>query len=86
MSCCGQSGGTLNITTRDIEEGLRLQIEYAGGRTVQVKGPVTGATYTFSGLSRVHPVDPRDAMGILRDRQFRLKGVVRDGATGSETR
>jgi hypothetical protein len=86
MSCCGNSGGTLNITTRDIEEGLRLQLEYAGGRTVHVTGPVTGATYTFSGMSRVQPVDPRDAMGILRDRQFRLKGVVRDGTSGSQAR
>ena len=78
MGCCGQTvGGQLTLTQKDIDEGLRLQVEYEGGRTVTVTGPVTGNSYTFSGLQRISKVDPRDAPAILRDRRFRLKGIVR---------
>lgn len=78
MGCCGQAvGGRLTITQKDIDDGLRLQMEYEGGRTVTVTGPVTGMEYTFSGLARVGKVDPRDAPAILRDRRFRLKGIIR---------
>src|SRR5437016_2834288 len=57
--------------------GLRLQLEYQGGLSVNVAGPVTGKSYTFSGLQRVAKIDPRDAPALLRDRRFRLKGIVR---------
>jgi hypothetical protein len=78
VGCCGQTvGGRLTITQKEIDEGLRLQLEYEGGLTVSVAGPVTGKSYTFSGLQRVGKVDPRDAPAILRDRRFRLKGIVR---------
>ena len=76
MSCCGQSTGRLVISQKDIDAGLALELEYSGGRTVTVEGSVTGKTYTFSGLQRLGAVDPRDAMGILRDRRFRLKRVI----------
>jgi hypothetical protein len=82
MGCCGQAvAGRLSITQKDIEDGLELQLEYDGGRTVSVSGPVTGKSYTFSGLQRRGNVDPRDAPAILQDRRFRLKGIVR----GSES-
>ena len=78
MGCCGQTGsGRLTITQKEIDEGLGLQVEYEGGRTVQVTGPATGKSYTFSGQNRISKVDPRDGPGILRDRRFRLKGIVR---------
>jgi hypothetical protein len=78
VGCCGQTvAGRLTITQKDIDEGLGLQLEYQGGRTVTVTGPVTGKSYVFSGLRRMEKVDPRDAPGILRDTRFRLKGVVR---------
>ncbi len=78
MGCCGETvGGRLTVTQKQIDEGLRLKIEYGGGPAVHVVGPVTAATYTFSGLQRVAYVDPRDGPAILRDRRFRLKGVVR---------
>jgi len=77
VACCGQTvAGRLTISQKDIDEGLALQLEYQGGRTVTVTGPVTGKSYTFSGLQRNGNVDPRDAAAILRDRRFRLKGVV----------
>ncbi len=80
MACCGQSsGGSLTMTQRDIDDGLTLQVEYQGGRTVAVQGLVTGKRYTFSGLARLGDVDPRDAPSILRDRQFRLKGIRKPG-------
>ncbi len=78
MPCCGQSAaGRLTITQKDIDDGLALQVEYSGGRTVTVQGPVTGNTYTFSGLARLQSVDPRDATGVLRDGRFRLKGILK---------
>ena len=58
------------------DEGLALEIEYSGGRTVTVTGGVTGKSYVFSGLRRLGAVDPRDAMTILRDGRFRLKRVI----------
>lgn len=77
MGCCGEkTPGRLTIRQEEIEGGLMLRLEYAGGRTVKIKGPATGATYVFSGLQRVQAVDPRDAAAILRDRHFRLKGVT----------
>jgi hypothetical protein len=76
VSCCGQSAGQLVVNQKDIDEGLALEIEYSGGRTVTVKGGVTGKSYVFSGLRRLGAVDPRDAMTILRDGRFRLKRVV----------
>ena len=82
MGCCGQSGGRLTINQADIDAGLRFEIEYAGGRTVTVRGGATGVSYTFSGLQRVQAVDPRDAAAMLKDRRFRLKRVTRPAARG----
>jgi hypothetical protein len=80
MACCGESGsGRLTITQKEIDEGLALRVEYSGGRTVTVSGPMTGKQYVFSGLDRVQDVDPRDAPGILRERVFRLKGIKQGG-------
>jgi hypothetical protein len=78
MSCCGGSGeGRLTITQAEIDAGLALQIEYSGGRTVTVSGAATGKQYVFSGLQRLQDVDPRDALAILREPTFRLKGMKR---------
>lgn len=78
MSCCGgSSGARLSITQNDIDDGLSLQIEYSGGRTVTVNGSATGKQYVFSGLQRMQDVDPRDAPGILRESIFRLRNVKR---------
>ena len=83
MGCCGETGqGRLTITQKDIDNGLALQIEYGGGRTVTVQGPITGKSYVFSGLSRIQNVDPRDAPAVLKDRIFRLKGVTRGRQAG----
>jgi len=78
MSCCGETAARhLTISQKDIDAGLQLRIEYTGGRGVEVKGPITGKTYGFSGLRRVSPVDPRDAPAILRNQRFRLMGTTR---------
>jgi hypothetical protein len=70
----------LTITQKQIDDGLALQVEYSGGRTVTVSGSATGKQYVFSGLQRLQDIDPRDAPAILRDRMFRLKGVKRGGS------
>jgi len=81
MACCGQSSaGRLTITQKEIDEGLALQIEYSGGRTLRVNGQLTGKEYVFSGLDRVQDVDPRDAPSILREKAFRLKAIKRGGS------
>jgi hypothetical protein len=53
-----------------------MRVRYSGGRPVLVKGPVTGQSYQFSGMDRVQLVDPRDAVAILRDPQFRMEAIV----------
>ena len=70
MSCCGQS------PTAPLTERHRVRVRYGGGRPVVVKGPATGASYAFSGASRVQLVDPRDAVTIVRNTMFRAEGVV----------
>ena len=76
MSCCGQRVGRMTIRQSDIDDGLRVRVEYVGGRTVTVVGSITGASYGFSGRARLQDVDPRDAPALLRDRRFVLKGVM----------
>jgi hypothetical protein len=77
LACCGETRtGRLTISQKDIDEGLTLQIEYAGGRTVRIRGAVTGSEYVFSGLERIRAVDPRDAPHILSNGSFRLKGLA----------
>jgi hypothetical protein len=56
---------------------MRMEIEYAGGRVVTVMGSITGRKYVFSGTERVQHVDPRDAPLILRQPEFRFRGVKR---------
>lgn len=75
MSCCGRSSRA-SIRQEDIDRGLTVEVEYAGGRTVAVIGAVTGRRYEFSGVNRRLEVDPRDAGALLRERVFRLRRVV----------
>jgi hypothetical protein len=70
MSCCPR-GPRLSLTERH-----RMRVRYAGGRPVVITGPVTGTAYRFSGLERVQPVDPRDAVAFLRVPLFRFEGIV----------
>jgi hypothetical protein len=77
MTCCSETrGARLTVSQRDLDDGVMLQVEYAGGRPVRVVGPVTGREYDFSGLARVQAVDPRDGVAILADRFFRLTTVT----------
>jgi hypothetical protein len=76
MSCCGQTSGRLVIKQNDIDAGLALELEYSGGRTVTVTGAASGKLYVFSGMDRLHAVDPRDAVTILRDGRFRMKRII----------
>jgi hypothetical protein len=69
VSCCPQA--TTPLTDRH-----RVKLHYLGGRPVQIRGPVTGTPYRFSGLARLQLVDPRDAVSIVRDPLFRFAGVV----------
>jgi hypothetical protein len=69
VSCCSETAAVL--TSRH-----RVRVRYSGGRPVIVKGPVTGASYRFSGVAPLQFVDPRDAVAITRDGPFRFEGVV----------
>jgi hypothetical protein len=77
MGCCSETR-TAPLTSRH-----RMKVNYAGGRPVEIVGPVTGLKYLFSGLSRMQLVDPRDAVMIVRNRSFRIEGVV-ELAAGEE--
>ena len=70
MGCCTET------PTAPMTDRHRMRLRYLGGRPIVVKGPVTGASYRFSGLDRIRLVDPRDAVSIVRSRSFRLEGVV----------
>ena len=77
MSCCGQS------RTAPLTDRHRMRVRYGGGRPVVVKGPASGASYAFSGRSRVRLVDPRDAVALVRDPMFRAEGLVELPAGGA---
>ena len=83
MPCCGQSGGRVVLNQKDIDEGLRFEVEYWGGRPIEIAGAVTGHAYQFSGLSRTGYIDPRDAPSLLRNSSFRLKGAKKIELTSS---
>ena len=70
MGCCGEN------RTAPMTERHRMRVRYGGGRPVVVKGPVTGDSYRFSGIDRLQLVDPRDAVAIVKNRFFRVEGVV----------
>ena len=70
MSCCGAS------QTAPLTDRHRMRVRYGGGRPVEVKGPVTGTIYRFSGAERVQLLDPRDAVVIARSTMFRAEGLV----------
>ena len=57
-------------------ERHRMKVRYGGGRPMIIKGPVTGKTYRFSGMERLQLIDPRDAVSIVRNRLFRIEGVI----------
>jgi hypothetical protein len=49
-----------------------VELRYAGGTGIIVRGPATGKQYAFSPTAPAHPVDPRDAAILLRTNHFRL--------------
>lgn len=71
MSCCEST-----LKTAPLSEHHRIRLRYLGGRSLLVKGPVTGANYQFSGVDRELLVDPRDAVRFAKDRNFQVIGVV----------
>jgi hypothetical protein len=82
VSCCGQGpAGRVTISQKDIDNGLAFELEYGGGRSVELTGEMTGRTYRFSGLKRLGAVDPRDAPAFLRNPAFRLKRVIQPERT-----
>ena len=78
MSCCG---GT---QTAPLNDRHRMRVRYLGGRPVEVRGPATGQSYRFSGRERLQLVDPRDAVAIVRNRAFRVEGLVELSAEESQ--
>ena len=70
MSCCGR------IQTALITERHRARVHYGGGKTIVVRGPVTGLNYRFSGTDRSALLDPRDAIALTHTRLFRLEGII----------
>jgi hypothetical protein len=82
MSCCGRStaGGTIVIRQKDIDEGLRFEVEYWGGSVIEILGAGTGQRYIFSATERNGFIEPTDIAGVLRNPAFRLKGTQKAGS------
>jgi hypothetical protein len=51
---------------------IALNLHYEGQPLVNVRGPITGRAYEFSGLRPVQPVDTRDARFLLASPLFKL--------------
>jgi hypothetical protein len=47
-----------------------VQMIYRGNGSAQIRGRVTGQIYQFPRQQPVQPVDPRDAVGLIRTRLF----------------
>jgi hypothetical protein len=56
-----------------------VSLRYLENSPVQVRGPVTGLHYQFSGASPIQAVDVRDAAALLRTRFFRQTGMHKAG-------
>ncbi len=69
MSCCA------GIQTPLMAERHRASV-HSGGKTMVVRGPVTGLNYRFSGTDRSALLDPRDAVALTRMRLFHIQGIV----------
>jgi hypothetical protein len=55
-----------------ISRYVAVSLHYIGSMPAVIHGPVTGNIYQFSNIEPVQSVDPRDAVDLLADRQFRL--------------
>jgi hypothetical protein len=67
---CGQEQGPSR--TSGTSRYVAVNLYYIGTQPMVIRGPVTGNVYQFSLLEPVQSVDPRDAVDLLADRQFRL--------------
>lgn len=67
---CGQEQGPPRAS--GTSRYVAVNLYYIGNQPTVIRGPVTGNVYQFSLLEPVQSVDPRDAVDLLADRQFRL--------------
>lgn len=60
-------------TMTNVASGFQsaINLRYVERSPIQVRGPITGRTYEFSGSRPVQDVDARDAATLLRTRFFR---------------
>lgn len=71
VSSAQRPGATLQaLVGRNTTQPVELR--YAGGTGIIVRGPATGKQYAFSPTAPAHPVDPRDAAILLRTNRFKL--------------
>jgi hypothetical protein len=69
MSCSPEQ---ITMRTGGNPSYVPINLYYVGSLPMDIRGPVTGFRYHFSPLQPVQSVDPRDAIDLLVDRQFRL--------------
>ena len=67
---CAQNPTAFGFDRLPFDESLRIY--YRGDQPLEVRGGATGKVYQFSELTRVQPVDPRDAVFLLSSKHFRL--------------
>jgi hypothetical protein len=67
---CGQE--ERDLRANGSSRYVAIHLYYLGSQPTDIRGPVTGYPYHFSPLHPVQSVDPRDAVDLLVNRQFRL--------------
>jgi hypothetical protein len=70
LMLCSQEEGPLRDS--GTSNYVAVNLLYIGSQPTVIRGPVTGKVYHFTHLERVQSVDPRDAVDLLADWQFRL--------------
>lgn len=69
MSCSSEQS---TLGTSGPRGYVAINLYYIGSQPIDIRGPVTGNLYRFSPPHPVQSVDPRDAVDLLVNRQFRL--------------
>ena len=67
MGCAQQQVALKPFQTVDFGS---VMMQYRGNGSAQIRGPVTGQVYQFQRQQPVQPVDPRDAVSLIRTRLF----------------
>jgi hypothetical protein len=74
MGCCGQNRAAFaNHATQpsfSLPSNPPTSLRFVQGRSIVVRGPLTGRRYEFDGRSYTQGIDPRDVTALLKSGHF----------------